>query len=61
MYYQKHTRNLITCVGRTLSTKSMPSGAEEEKVTGEPAKDFLLSTAKRSLDEAFGISVSGRF
>ncbi|CAE7689994.1 SCN10A [Symbiodinium sp. CCMP2456] len=43
----------------TLSTKSMASVAEDEKAAGEAnAKDFLLNTAKRSLDEAFGSSGS---
>ena len=37
-------------------------GAEDEKAAGEAnAKDFLLNTAKRSLEEAFGISVARRF
>lgn len=41
---------------RTLSTKSLASDGGEGSNEKPDARSFLMKTAKRSLDEAFGSS-----
>ena len=60
MYLPRECTNqtavLINCMGRSQSSKSLQGMPEPD--TSEPsARSFLLGTAKRSLDEAFGFSV----
>ena len=43
------------CAGRTASTKSLASapGDAAESPPGDPARAFLMSTARKSLNDAF--------